>query len=148
MSASSQTSPSPSPSASAWSGFGINIQLSSKSKTPSPSESSQTSPSPFPSVSAWSGLNVVGQLSTGLKSHHRRNLSQIVDKIEVTVKISVLFSMDEIVFSELIVGKSSDVSSLTIDLTLNSYTLSESLSRGVEKTGGLINEINPYQNQY
>ena len=68
--------------------------------------------------------------------------------MEVTVKISVLFSIDEIVFSELIVGKSSDVSSLTIDLTLNSYTLSESLSSGVEKTGGSITKSIRYQNQY
>ena len=43
-----------------------------------------------------------------------------VDKIEVTVKKSVWFSIEETVFSESIVGKSSIVSSFTIDLTLNS----------------------------
>ena len=66
-----------------------------------------------------------------------------VDKIEVTVKKSDLFSIEETVFSEPITGKSSIVSSLTIDLTLNSYTLSESLSRGAEKVGGFLNDTNP-----
>ena len=41
------------------------------------------------------------------------------------------------------VGKLSEVSSFTIDLTLNSYMLSESESLGLVKTGAVLNEIIP-----